>query len=122
VKLPEKLNNFFRVPPLTRTRMILALGLAMSADALQIGMLPVAWTFAQSAVDVAAMVLTMWIIGFHLLLLPTFIIEFIPVADMLPTWTGCVVAVIALRKREQRNSPTRNSPPPTAPDKPAIDI
>jgi hypothetical protein len=35
------------------------------------------------------------IIGFHRLLLPTFIIELLPVADLLPTWTGCVAPVIA---------------------------
>jgi hypothetical protein len=35
---------------------------------------------------------------------------------MLPTWTGCVAAVIALRKREQR------AQPPAPPEKPAIDI
>lgn len=104
---------------MTRTRIVLAMSVAVAADALQIGLFPVAWTFAQSAVDVVAMLLTVFLIGFHLLLLPTFLVEFIPVADMLPTWTGCVAAVIALRRREQR--PT--APPPTAPpDKPAIDI
>jgi hypothetical protein len=49
--------------------------------------------------------LTVWIIGFHLLLLPTFVVELIPMADMLPTWTGCVAAVIALKKKGERASP-----------------
>jgi hypothetical protein len=49
--------------------------------------------------DVLAMVLTTLSIGFHVLLLPTFALEFIPLVDMIPTWTGCVVAVNALRKR-----------------------
>jgi hypothetical protein len=48
------------------------------------------------------MVLTSWMIGFHWLLLPTFVMEFIPLVDELPTWTACVVLVVALRKREQR--------------------
>jgi hypothetical protein len=39
------------------------------------------------------------VIGFHPLLLPTFVLELIPVADLLPTWTGCVAVVIALRRR-----------------------
>jgi hypothetical protein len=102
VKLPAFLQTRFRVPVLTRPRIILALTVALTADALQIALLPVAWTFAQSAVDVVAMILTMLLIGFHLLLLPTFVIEFIPVADMFPTWTGCVIAVIALRKRGRK--------------------
>lgn len=107
------MSNVFRVPQLTRPRMIIALGIAMAADALQIGLLPMAWTFAQSAVDVVTMLLSVWVLGFHLLLLPTFIIEFIPVADMLPTWTGCVVAVIALRKREQKTSAPVSPPAQT---------
>jgi hypothetical protein len=35
-------------------------------------------------------------------------VEFVPLLDELPTWTACVVAVIALRKREQRSSPPAN--------------
>ena len=42
------------------------------------------------------------ILGFHPLFLPTFVLEFIPVADMLPTWTGCVVVAASLRRRAQR--------------------
>jgi hypothetical protein len=113
---PEKLNFLRQAPPLTRLRTVLALAVAIAADGLQIGLFPVAWTFAHSAVDVVAMVLTMLLLGFHLLLLPTFVVELIPVADMLPTWTGCVTAVILLRKRAQKQSP---APPP---DKPPIDI
>jgi hypothetical protein len=106
----------FRAPQLTRTRIILAVAIAVIADGLQILLLPFAWSFAESAVDVAAMLLTVWLIGFHLLLLPTFAVEFIPVVDMLPTWTGCVIAVIILRKREQR------APPPLPSEKPPIEI
>ncbi len=119
MNLPAKLNSAFRVPQLTRLRMYLALAVAVIADALQFILLPFAWTFAESAVDVVAMLLTVWILGFHLLLLPTFVVELIPVADVLPTWTACVIAVIALRKRAQ------NSPPPSAippPPKPTIEI
>ena len=116
MNLPEKLSFLFRVPVLTRVRIILAMAVAVAADGVQIALFPVAWTFAQSAVDVVAMVLTMWLLGFHILLLPTFVVELIPVADMLPTWTGCVAAVIVLRRREQKQ------PPPPPPDKPVIDI
>ena len=96
---------------------MLALAAAVVADALQILLLPLAWTFAESAVDCAAMILTTWILGFHPLLLPTFVVEFIPVVDLLPTWTACVIAVIVWRKREQRPAT-----PPVPPIKPAIDI
>lgn len=117
VKLSAFLQTVFRPSSLSRWRIGLALAVAVAADALQIALFPVAWTFAQSAVDVVAMLLTMCLLGFHLLLLPTFIVEFIPVADMLPTWTGCVVAVIALKKRAEGMAT-----PPKPPEKPAIDV
>lgn len=55
------------------------------------------------------MILTWRVIGFHPLLLPTFALEFLPVADLLPTWTGCVALVVALRKKQQA---PRDSRPP----------
>jgi hypothetical protein len=113
--LPEKLNSLFGRPIVTRKRIVLALAVAVVADALQVLLLPVAWTFAQSAVDLVAMILIMWLLGFHLLLLPTFVVEFVPVIDMLPTWTACTVAVIAFRKREQR-------PPAPPASTPTIEI
>jgi hypothetical protein len=48
------------------------------------------------------MAATWRIIGFHPLLLPTFALELLPVSDVLPTWTGCVALVLAIRKRQQR--------------------
>jgi hypothetical protein len=95
--------------------MFLALAVAVVADGLQILLLPLAWTFVEDAIDMVAMVLTTWILGFHLLLLPTFVIELIPYVDAIPTWTACVIAVIALRKREQ------NRPPPSPPARPGIE-
>jgi hypothetical protein len=53
------------------------------------------------------------------LLLPTFVIELVPVLEDLPTWTACTAAVIALRKREQRAAPPAIPPPP---EKPTIEI
>jgi hypothetical protein len=48
----------------------------------------------------------MWrVLGFHPVLLPTFLVELLPVADMLPTWTASVALVIALRRRQQLGSP-----------------
>ncbi len=95
----EKLQNKFRAPRLTLTRIFLALAAAVIADGLQFISAPI--PFVGQVIDVVAMLLTTWTIGFHLLLLPTFVAEMFPVVDMLPTWTACVIAVIALRKREQ---------------------
>jgi hypothetical protein len=108
MKFPEQLQTMFRAPKLTRTRIILALSVAVIADGLQFFLGPAGWALPDQAIDLLAMLLTAWAIGFHLLLLPTFLAELFPVVDMLPTWTACVIAVIALRKRAQNAAP----PPP----------
>ncbi len=117
MKLTEKLAGLGRVPELTRGRSAVALGVAMLADGLQILMGPLGWTFADEIIDVITFALIWRAIGFHVLLLPTFVIEIIPIADMLPTWTGCVVAVLALRKGKQSSPKSTEQTPP-----PVIDI
>jgi hypothetical protein len=107
---PKKLNWIFRAPKLTGMRIFLALAVAVSADAGQFFLGPLGWAFVDQAIDVVAFLLTFWAIGFHLLLLPTFIAELFPVVDMLPTWTACVIAVVALRRREQ-NKPSAGDLP-----------
>ena len=93
--------------------MVLAILIAVLADFLQVVLLPLEWALSQQIVDVVAMALMLPVIGFHPLLLPTFVVEFVPVLDTLPTWTGCVVAVIALRKRAERPQvvPTADAAP-----------
>ena len=100
-KLLDKFSLRFTAPRLTWARITLSISIAVIADFLQIALLPLEWAFIQQIIDVVAMVLTTLVLGFHPLLLPTFIVEFIPVVDMLPSWTGCVIAVIALRKRKE---------------------
>ena len=91
----------FQTPVLTRNRVRLAYAVAVTADALQILLGPLGWAFADEIIDVAAMFLTWRAIGFHPLLLPTFALEFIPIVDMLPSWTACVALVVSLRKKQQ---------------------
>jgi hypothetical protein len=106
----------FESPSLTPERVRLAYAVAATTDLLQLLLGPFGWAFLDELLDVAAMILTWRLLGFHPLLLPTFALEFLPVADMLPTWTGCVAIVVALRKRQQATI----SPPP-APG-PIIDV
>jgi hypothetical protein len=108
MRLSEKIRRIFRVPRLTRARIVLALAVAVVADGMQFLLSPFGWVLVDQVIDVIAMVLTGWAIGFHWLLLPTFAVEFVPLLDELPTWTACVIAVIALRRREQRSSPPPN--------------
>jgi hypothetical protein len=72
---------------------------AIGVDAAQVLLGPFGWSLADEVLDLVAMVLTIWLLGFHILLLPTFMIEFLPVVDVLPTWTGCVGIVVARRRR-----------------------
>ena len=106
----------FTPPALTPSRVRTAYAVAVTTDVLQFLLGPIGWAGADEVLDVAATALVWRILGFHPLLLPTFVVELLPVADMLPTWTACVIAVIALRKREQ------NSSPPSPPPKPTIDV
>jgi hypothetical protein len=94
-----------------------AYAVAVTTDVLQLLLGPFGWAFADELLDLAAMTLTWRLIGFHPLLLPTFALEFLPVADMLPTWTGCVAIVVTIRKRQQHASV-----PPDLPPGPVIDV
>jgi hypothetical protein len=118
VKLPTlKLPTFITAEPplLTPSRIWLAYTIAVTTDALQLLLGPVGWAGADEILDVAAAALMWRVLGFHPLLLPTFLVELLPMADMLPTWTGCVALVIALRRRQQMG------PPPPGPG-PVIDV
>jgi hypothetical protein len=92
-------SRLFEQPPLTRVRVRWAYVVAIATDLLQLLLGPFGWAFADEALDVAAMILISRALGFHVMLLPTFALEFLPLTDMLPTWTGCVAVVVALRRR-----------------------
>jgi len=102
--LSDVLPSMFPTPFLTRNRIRLAYAVAISVDTLQFLLGPLGWAGADEVLDVAAMILLWRTIGFHPLLLPTFVIEFLPVADLLPTWTGCVALVLTLRRRQHDGS------------------
>ena len=110
METPGKLSRLPR-RRLSRGRIALALLVAVVADVMQIVLGPVGWAFPDEFIDVVAMLFTIWALGFHLLLLPTFLLEFLPGVDMLPTWTGCVIAVIALRKKAERSEAYVDIPP-----------
>jgi hypothetical protein len=97
--------HLLRQPILTRRRIWLAFTVAIAADGLQLLNGPLGWVFLDEMADIVAMILTSLLIGFHPLFLPTFVLEFVPVVDMLPTWTGCVAVVVALKRKHQRTNP-----------------
>jgi hypothetical protein len=113
-------ENKFQRRRLSRLRIFLALAVAIGADGLQLLLNAVGWLGPDQFIDCVAMVLTMWLLGFHVLLLPTFAIELIPLVDDFPTWTACVIAVVALRKRAEKLATA--PPPPIPSEKPPIDV
>ena len=100
----------------SQTRVRAAYATAVLTDVLQFAIGPLGWFFADEILDVVAMILITRLIGFHPLLLPTFVLEIIPVADLLPTWTGCVALVMFLRRKQA------DSAPPPIENGPVIDV
>lgn len=101
-------------PPLTTGRTAVALAVAIAADILQfpftlslVGSIlsgigaPLAGPL--EALDLALDVITAGIeiglLGFHWLLLPTAMLEGIPLLDAAPTWTACVLWVVRSRRK-----------------------
>ena len=111
--------NFLRTPILTPSRIGLAFAVALAADGIQVLLGPLGWAFFDEIIDVITMIATGLLIGFHPLLLPTFVVEFIPIVDMLPTWTACVALVVTLRRKQPRSNP---APPPISKPSDVIDV
>jgi hypothetical protein len=99
MKLTENFSRWTAGSAPSRKRIWFAFAVALATDALQLSLGPLGWLFADEGLDIVAFVLISGAIGFHMLLLPTFVIEFIPGPDMLPTWTACTAAVVMLRRR-----------------------
>jgi len=86
-------------PRITRTDVRYAYAIAATIDAAQLLLGPFGWSGFDEILDAIGMVVISRLIGFHPLLLPTFVLEFVPLTDMLPTWTGCTALVVRSRKR-----------------------
>ena len=83
-------------PSQIRTAYVVAVGV----DAAQFLLGPLGWVGIDEVLDATAMIVMSRLLGFHPLFLPTFVLEFAPFADMLPTWTGCVMLVARARRRQ----------------------
>ena len=112
----SRLLGLLEPPVLTWPRVWFAYAVAIGTDVLELLLGPFGWFAADELLDVAAMLAISRAIGFHVLLLPTFALEFLPVTDMLPTWTGAVAIVVSLRRKQ-----IVTVPPPPVPG-PVIDV
>ena len=87
-------------PCMTRADVRLAYVVAVTVDVTQFLLGPFGWAGLDEILDAVAMVVISRLIGFHPLLLPTFVLEFVPLTDMLPMWTGSVALVVRARRRQ----------------------
>ncbi len=75
-------------------RVLAARTLAVVADAVQIGLLPLfvggALSTVNDIVDVVVALAMIALVGWHWAFLPAFLSEMVPVFDLVPTWTAAV--------------------------------
>jgi len=79
-------------------RHVAALAIAVAADAVQIGLLPLFIEGAAApwndSLDIAVGAALLALLGWHVALLPAFLGELVPVFDLFPTWTAAVLFVV----------------------------
>jgi len=104
------------------SRVNIARVIAVSADAVQLGLFPLfiegAASIFDAVLDVAVCGALTWLVGWHIAFLPGFVFKCIPMVDLAPTWT--IAILIATRKKKDAgNAPAvvepAAPPPPPAP-------
>lgn len=100
-------------------RVLAARVLAVTADAVQLGLLPLfaggAPTGLDAVLDVAVGAVMVALVGWHWAFLPAFALELVPAVDLAPTWT---IAVFLATRKSGAAAPvpaTRIDPPPLPP-------
>ena len=109
---------------LDRRKVIAARTIAVMADAVQVGLLPLFLEGALSAVndvlDVAVAGILTALVGWHWAFVPSFVAELVPVLNLVPSWTAAVF--IATRNSSAAVSapepPLSLPPPPTSQSSP----
>ena len=100
-ELPVERIAADRLRGLTPRRRRIAFTIAIAADLLQCAAFPLFMSGAISAfddvLDVIVAVALLRLIGWHWALLPAFVAEIVPFADLVPTWT--VAVWLATRRR-----------------------
>jgi len=97
--LKRQVSRWQHPSRVTRADVRLAYAVAVTVDVAQLLLGPLGWAGLDEILDAIGMVVISRLIGFHPLLLPTFLLEFVPFTDMLPTWTGCTALVVRARRR-----------------------
>jgi len=111
---------------ITRRRVVAARIVAVVADAVQLGLVPLfaegAASLVNDALDVAVGVAMIALLGWHWAFVPAFLAELVPVFDLAPTWT--IAVLVATRGKGGAVVPIGPPPPPPGapPERPPIDV
>jgi hypothetical protein len=94
----------------TKGRIRLAWAVAVAADAIQIGAAPfVAEGFMSplnDGLDVAVAISLIFLIGWHVAFVPSFLVKMLPIADLAPTWTLSVFIATRGKGKQPETPPT----------------
>jgi hypothetical protein len=97
---------------LTPKRVLAARILAVAADAIQLGGFPIFSTGFLSpyndALDVVVSGVLIWLVGFHWAFLPSFLMELVPVVDLVPTGREPSLATRGKGSRAERPRARKN--------------
>jgi hypothetical protein len=97
---------------ISRNRIIAARVIAIVADVVQLGFIPIFAEGAASpindALDVAVAITMIALVGRHWVFIPAFVAELVPVADLAPSWT--VAVLIATRNAGNTTLQESNEP------------
>lgn len=103
-------------------RILAARVVAVLADAIQFGLLPLFGGGLVSpindALDIAVGIAMIALVGWHWAFLPAFIAELVPGVDLVPTWTLAVF--FATRRGAQEAPPPSTSPVPPPRREPGV--
>jgi hypothetical protein len=94
--------------PVTPIRIHVAWLVAILMDALQIGLFPITGTLSTwlgAPLDILSMGILWFLLGWHWALLPSFVFEFLPFAELAPTWTLATWIIVRKRKAEAQPLP-----------------
>lgn len=95
----------------TGKRIFAARAIAIVADAVQLGLIPIfaegAASMVNDVLDVVIGITMTVLVGWNWAFLPAFAAELIPMADLVPTWT--IAVFIATRGRKDKSGSTTPS-------------
>jgi hypothetical protein len=101
-------------------RVLAARILAVVADGVQLGLMPLfvegALSTANDVLDVVVAAAMTVLVGWHWAFLPAFVVELVPGFDLVPTWTAAVIlATRGAASAEPGPPPGPTVPPPAGP-------